>query len=690
MNVYSTILDEHILLCMARRFLCCCVIILAIPSAWAGSCSQQERKGIDLSSKPLFESSEIISNLYFLEENVISPQPLRDRPPRWNKFEAQHIDFGFTRSKIWLCLPVTNASDKPIKRILNLNSRFMNLIEVDLVGNTSVRVIAESDVTKFSNRSIPHRYLATEIELGAQEQAQVVIRYYSLGSTTLPITIHSEQHYYQSWIRKNVAIIAFYSVIAFMMAFSFFQFLILKTPVQLAYIGYVGSASLYIFHMDGLSFKFLWPTWPELNAVASTYLGLSINFFSIFFARIFLNTKKTNPKMDFIFLCMLFITAAIVVFEMVSDSGLVKKLAFVQTTSVLFLCAVAGFIAYFKGQRSARYYIIGWVGITFCAALATASNLISAVISIPFTFDLSKLGVFFDSLMFAMAMADQTSEIRDERDAITKQKTELLQKELETQRQLLSLENEYKSVLSLAQEKSHLLASAGHDLRQPVVALRAAMQTVIDRDQGDQQSLEQFQQGFNYIEQLIKQYLSVPDELREAGVATNIQEQLVEQPSDQSRKETFSLNIILNNIRVMFEKDAKRKKLYFSVQSSSVRVSADPLVVMRMLGNLVENAIKYTESGKVLLGCRRMTGCVKIMVLDTGPGISGPNKKKIFATYERGSAYDSKHSGLGLGLSIVTELAREAAIPFTLDSSSVRGSVFSLTLPVCEGPKSER
>jgi len=503
------------------------------------------------------------------------------------------------------------------------------------------------------------------------------VRYFSLGSTTLPISIHTEKNYYQNWIEKNIGTVAFYSVILFLIAFSFFQFLVLKSPIQLAYIGYVGSASLYIFHMDGLSFKYLWPMWPQLNAGAAVYLGLAINFFSIFFARGFLNTKKTNPKIDLLFKLMLVFVAILMFASAVSDAGIIKKLSFLITTSVLFTCAIAGFIAYFQGQKSARYYTIGWVGITFCAALASASNLISAVISIPFTFDLSKVGVFFDSLMFAMAMADQTNEVRKERDIATQKQTESLKKEIETQQRLADLEGEYRDVLSLAQEKSHLLANAGHDLRQPVVALRAAMQVVVDRGEDDAQSLGQFKQGFNYIEQLINKYLSVPEQLQRAENITSP----MHEPAMEKENEVFSIDVVLNNLKVMFEADAVDKGLQLAVPKCSAKVIADPIVVMRILSNLLENAIKYTLSGKVLVATRRRLKAIEICVIDTGPGIPDQYKSEIFKAYERANAKDTESKGLGLGLNIVMNLAKESDYPVALRRSDAKGTVFSLVIP---------
>jgi len=102
---------------------------------------------------------------------------------------------------------------------------------------------------------------------------------------------------------------------------------------------------------------------------------------------------------------------------------------------------------------------------------------------------------------------------------------------------------------------------------------------------------------------------------------------------------------------------------------------------MRILSNLLENAIKYTLSGKVLVATRRRLKAIEICVIDTGPGIPDQYKSEIFKAYERANAKDTESKGLGLGLNIVMNLAKESDYPVTLRRSDAKGTVFSLVIP---------
>ncbi len=116
---------------------------------------------------------------------------------------------------------------------------------------------------------------------------------------------------------------------------------------------------------------------------------------------------------------------------------------------------------------------------------------------------------------------------------------------------------------------------------------------------------------------------------------------------------------------------------------SSLHIRSDRKLLRRVLQNLVSNAIKYTNEGDILVGCRRHTNTLTIQVHDTGPGIPQDKQKVIFKEFQR---LNGAHStgGLGLGLSIVERIGRVLQHPITLESTPDKGSVFSITLPVAE------
>jgi len=114
----------------------------------------------------------------------------------------------------------------------------------------------------------------------------------------------------------------------------------------------------------------------------------------------------------------------------------------------------------------------------------------------------------------------------------------------------------------------------------------------------------------------------------------------------------------------MFLPDAREKGLDFRFVNSSLQSDADPLEVMRIVSNLVANAIKYTQEGKVLLGARRRGGKVRIEVHDTGSGMSEAQFEQARQRSMRLAKNSASGTGEGYGLSIVSELAQRRGYAF--------------------------
>jgi signal transduction histidine kinase len=654
--------------------------LLDTPLLWA-----QTDDHLEVQPQHAYTIADFAPYLYYIEDpdhSIVVEDCCNNDTVDWQKRPPGNIDFGFSSSTFWLKLPIKNISDKEGHWVLDLNSRFMNGLEAYLISADQIEpIVLDSEAKPFSERIIQYRQLAGEFYLAAGAKASIVIGYWSRGTTVLPFAIETEKTFYQQWIADNIIIVAFYSAILFMILFGLAQFIVLKKPVQLTYALYVAAGGLYVFHMDGLSFQYFWPNWPTWNADVSLLIGLNIGVFSVIFSRTFLDTARVMPRMDKCLLAILILTLALMLATFVIDLRGIKQYAFVITTATILLCMVAGIYAYIQGQKEARFYVLGWMGIFLSAGFATVSHLIEKVLPIPLTFDFAKVGIFIDGIMFAMAMADQANEVRKQRDLAHERERILLEQDLKAQKQMNRLEKQYHNALSLAQQKSHALASAGHDLRQPIFALKSAMNRVTAREGTDAVTINQFQQGFDYIERLIKEYLEHPDELSQAyHEEVGADEPLnTDSEPQQDNEEIFTIDIILGNLRTMFQEAADEKSIVLSCRKCTASVKANPVVVMRLLSNLTENALKYTECGKVVVGCRRRQGHLDVQVLDTGPGFSAQEQEKYFNAYQRGDNTDVE--GLGLGLAIVRQLAIDHAYKLKLHSCKGKGSVFQISIP---------
>jgi two-component system CheB/CheR fusion protein len=141
------------------------------------------------------------------------------------------------------------------------------------------------------------------------------------------------------------------------------------------------------------------------------------------------------------------------------------------------------------------------------------------------------------------------------------------------------------------------------------------------------------------------------------------------------------LQMILARLRSEFQPLARGKVLAFTVVQSSATIHTDPRLFERMLQNLVSNAIKYTKTGKVLIGARRREGALRIEVWDTGAGIPQDQLDAIFEEYHRVDTLEGAH-GTGLGLAVVKRLSAVLEHPVAVRSVPGRGSVFAVEVPL--------
>ena len=147
--------------------------------------------------------------------------------------------------------------------------------------------------------------------------------------------------------------------------------------------------------------------------------------------------------------------------------------------------------------------------------------------------------------------------------------------------------------------------------------------------------------------------------------------------------EDFPLATLLQRMENNFAAATSAKGLRLRVRPCRLAVRSDPLLLERIVMNLVSNAVRYTERGGIIVGCRRRGACVRIEVWDSGPGIPQDKQREIFHEFvQLDNPERDRSRGLGLGLAIVERLARLLDHRIELASVPGRGSLFSVELPV--------
>jgi CheY-like chemotaxis protein len=142
----------------------------------------------------------------------------------------------------------------------------------------------------------------------------------------------------------------------------------------------------------------------------------------------------------------------------------------------------------------------------------------------------------------------------------------------------------------------------------------------------------------------------------------------------------LALAPLFEQLRNEFAPIAARQGLSLRIRTSPVAVSSDAMMLRRILQNLLANAIRYTRSGGVVMGCRRRDNMICVQVSDTGPGIAQAQQEAIFREFQRGEVSATDQAGFGLGLSIVRRFATVLGHGMRLSSQIGKGSTFAVEI----------
>jgi len=216
--------------------------------------------------------------------------------------------------------------------------------------------------------------------------------------------------------------------------------------------------------------------------------------------------------------------------------------------------------------------------------------------------------------------------------------------------------------------KSRFLAAASHDLRQPLHALSLFVDVL-----KESKSLTERLELFSRIELSLDALRKLFDALLDVS---RLDAKVVKPEYSH-----FDLAELLREQAEEFRPAADKKKLSLKVHAKKLVVVSDRLLLVRIVRNLISNAIRYTDSGGVLLSARSRGDRVLLQVWDTGIGIPQENQEEIFIEFQQvHNAHRDRTQGLGLGLSLVQRLCQLLDHPLSLRSQPGKGSVFRISL----------
>ena len=568
---------------------------------------------------------------------------------RFQALDTPYIDFGFSRDVHWLVLPVANGTDADQQRILSFNMRFMQELSVYVRDGRGMRLLLDNGkASTFAERPVAHRHLAVPLTVPAGSELDLYIRYWSEGTTALPLSIESQTSYAELSGFHTAKNAAFYTFAGFMLLYAVLFAVAARSSVFASYGFYLMCVVLYVAHMDGYTFQYLWPDWPLWNASAALPLGLMLNVGGAVFSMAFLSTRQAYPVIHRLALGVIGISVCWALLGPWFAPSLSKQLAFPFT----FVCAVLflafGITAYRSGHRGALFYVVGWSGLTGAALFTTLSHWSDGEMVVGSSFEIIRIGVLIDATGMALAALAQYRAIRRAALHEVREQARISEEATAMQHRLFDLEDRYQQAFQLATQRSHQLAEASHDLRQPLMAMRMALRSMSSGSQERQVMHDALQ----YLETLLDKYIRsvTADGGETPGSQEEVGEHIVER---------FPASVVLDSLAAMFGGVAAQQERTLTVVRSTCEIEANPIALLRVLNNLVDNAIKHADAGRILVGLRRAAQGPCFVVMDDGVGV------------QKGGAGDS--AGFGLGLKIVDSLCRENGFTFETRHNRTRG-----------------
>jgi len=240
------------------------------------------------------------------------------------------------------------------------------------------------------------------------------------------------------------------------------------------------------------------------------------------------------------------------------------------------------------------------------------------------------------------------------------------------------LEEQIAATERASREKTRFLASASHDLRQPLHAIAlfgAALENEL-RGRPEELNAQRLMRAVNALGASLDIMLDISR--LDAGVVTPV-------------RQAVQLDALFLPLNHTFSAQAEQKQLQLRVRASGLWVRSDPQLLHRMLSNLLDNALKYTARGGVTVTARERGEFVWIEVRDTGIGIAPEQSSRIFEEfYQVDNPGRDRSRGLGIGLSIVQRLSHLLGHPVQMHSRLGRGTHFRVVLPAVAPQQQER
>lgn len=594
---------------------------------------------------------------------------VRDAAGEFEKSQHEVLNAGYSRSAFWLRIdlnPVAGAT--PAQQRWWLELAYPPLDHLDLYlpdGQGGYRLAQRSgDALPFDERPIKHRNHLFELELPANQSQRIYLRLESEGSIQVPLTLWSPVAYLEDQSGHIYVLAMIYGVLLAMMFYNLFIYLSVRDRSYLYYILYIGSFGLYQVSVNGLGVQYLWPNWPWWANASTPFLIGAAGLFGCQFARGFLHTRENSVWIDRLLIALMGLGVLTMIVSLTSSYALALRMATFLALWFILVVFIAGVVAWRRGMRVARYFLIAWSAFLIGGQVNTLMVL-GYLPHMFLTMYAGQIGSALEVALLSLALADRINMMKEERAQVLE----------ETGRKLEEMNRELAENNRL---KDQFLANVTHELRTPMHGVLGSLDLMRTVELSGE--LDQYQRiatgSAKDMMRLVNDILALV-ELQAGKIRV--------------RNEPFGLRMLIDELYTLYGARAATRGLSFDLELDGRLpevLLGDRGKLKQSLCYLLDNAIKFTPHGGITLAVRgeevRPSGyMLDVTVIDTGVGFECPGDDSLYQYFRQlDGSMTRQHGGLGIGLSLCRQLVDLQGGTIAYHSEPGRGSRFQVRLPL--------
>nr|WP_314417516.1 7TM diverse intracellular signaling domain-containing protein [uncultured Pseudomonas sp.] len=581
--------------------------------------------------------------------------------------EKDSLNAGYSHSAFWLKVDLSYLPQNPnIHRtwLLELAYPPMDHIDLYLADASGNYRLAErtGDALPFDSRQIKENNYLFELNFSPGQSQTVYLRLASQGSVQAPLTLWSAQAYLEQQPVRIYILGLIYGVLLGMLVYNLFIYLSVRDTSYLYYIFYIASFGLYQLSVNGAAVQYFWPNNPWWANAATPFLIGSAAFFGCQFARTFLHTASHSRWLDRALMLLMAVGVLVMVLALTTSYAVSLRLATGLALAFIVTIFTSGVVAWVRGLRVARYFVIAWSAFLL-GGLVNTLMVLGYLPNVFLTMYASQIGSAIEVGLLSLALADRINAMRD-----------LQARTLQESGQKLAAMNQ--QLAHTNQLKDEFLATVTHELRTPMNGVIGSLELIKTLDMSPE--LELYTQ-------------TAEGSAREMMHMVNGILALTELQAGRlgMRAQSFALSELVQSLSDQYGPTARNKGLQFSYEIA--RNLPDQWVgdvdkIRQCLECLLDNAIKFTRVGGVIL---RVTGktagpgrwALALNVIDSGIGFVHIEEAELYQNFfQVDGSMTRSYGGLGIGLAICRRLVELLGGRLTHHSQPGQGSQFQLLL----------